>query len=144
MSEAFAFFNSAELQWHEPFEGVRRQVITGRHVTMCLYHLKKGLKFPQHQHPQEQMAYVIKGSVEFTIGEREEKKGNCLRTRKSHSIRSVNRPRACAKRSRDLRLADEPFPSAWNCRRQAVLLRRNTKWLQPQSNALLEVHRGRL
>ena len=65
----FAFLKSADLDWNEPFVGVRRQVISGKNLTLCLYHLKAGLDFPQHEHPQEQMAYVIKGKVEFTMGE---------------------------------------------------------------------------
>ena len=74
MAEAFGAFKSSELEWREPFEGVRRQVVTGAHATMCLYHLSKGQDLPQHQHPQEQIAYVISGKVEFIIGEAGEKR----------------------------------------------------------------------
>ena len=69
----FLFLDTADMQWEEPFEGVRRKVITGKNLTFCLYHLKAGLTFPAHQHSQEQMAYIVKGKVEFSMGDRGDK-----------------------------------------------------------------------
>jgi quercetin dioxygenase-like cupin family protein len=67
----FLFIDTADMEWEEPFEGVRRKVITGENLTFCLYHLKAGLTFPPHQHLQEQMAYIVEGKVEFSMGEGE-------------------------------------------------------------------------
>ena len=69
----FLFADTADMEWDEIFEGVRRKVLTGKNLTICMYQLKAGLIFPPHQHPQEQMAYIIKGKVEFSMGEEGEK-----------------------------------------------------------------------
>lgn len=67
------FIQSKDMEWHSPVEGVKRKVVAGEGIMMALYELKAGSKFPAHQHPEEQMAYIIKGKVEFTIGNNEEK-----------------------------------------------------------------------
>lgn len=69
----FLFLDTADIDWDEPFEGVRRKVLTGNNLTICVYNLKAGLVFPAHQHSQEQMAYIIKGKCEFSVGEEGEK-----------------------------------------------------------------------
>lgn len=69
----FLFIDTADIEWEKPFEGVQRKVLTGKNLTVCLYHLKAGMTFPAHQHPQEQMAYIIEGKVEFSMGEEGEK-----------------------------------------------------------------------
>ena len=68
----FVFLNSSEMEWHNPFDGVLRQVVAAKNLTVCLYHMKAGLDFPMHDHPQEQMAYIIEGKIEFRVGEGEE------------------------------------------------------------------------
>jgi len=69
----FVFAQTADMEWSEPFEGVKRKVLQGKHLTICLYHLKAGLRFPAHTHESEQMAHIVKGKVEFTMGEEGEK-----------------------------------------------------------------------
>jgi len=69
----FLFVKPEDLCWHESFEGVKRAVINGKNLTICLYNLKAGLEFPAHAHENEQMAYIIKGKVEFTMGENKER-----------------------------------------------------------------------
>ncbi|MCK4244855.1 MAG: cupin domain-containing protein, partial [Candidatus Omnitrophica bacterium] len=69
----FLFINTKDMEWNEPFEGVKRTILQGNNLTICLYNLKAGLVFPAHSHENEQMAYIIKGKVEFSIGEEGEK-----------------------------------------------------------------------
>ncbi|MDE2999286.1 MAG: cupin domain-containing protein [Gemmatimonadota bacterium] len=35
------------------------------------YEVKAGAEFPGHRHPEEQMGYVIRGRIEFFVGEPE-------------------------------------------------------------------------
>ena len=71
--QEFMFLDTESITWETPFEGVKRKVLTGKNLTICLYRLKAGLTFPAHRHPQEQMAYIIQGKVEFSMGEAGEK-----------------------------------------------------------------------
>ena len=67
----FLFIKSEDMKSSFPFDGVERKVLQGKNLTACLYRLKAGLEFPAHSHENEQMAYIIKGKVEFTMGEGE-------------------------------------------------------------------------
>ncbi|MFH1823849.1 MAG: cupin domain-containing protein [Candidatus Firestonebacteria bacterium] len=73
MSKDFLFIDTKNMKWSKPFKGVSRKVLQGKNLTICFYNLKKGLTFPTHSHKNEQMAYIIKGKVEFSMGENKEK-----------------------------------------------------------------------
>ena len=48
-----------------------RRTITGENLMLTRYEAKAGATFEGHSHPEEQVGYVIKGRVEFFIGEPE-------------------------------------------------------------------------
>lgn len=48
-----------------------RRLITGDRMMLAHVYLKKGCMVPRHQHENEQLTYIIEGSVRFWIGEDE-------------------------------------------------------------------------
>jgi len=48
-----------------------RKIITGERTMLAHIFLKKGCVVPAHSHDNEQMTYVIKGALKFTINGRE-------------------------------------------------------------------------
>jgi len=51
----------------------QRRTVTGDTLMITRYEAKAGAEFEAHSHPEEQMGYVIKGRVEFFVGENEER-----------------------------------------------------------------------
>jgi quercetin dioxygenase-like cupin family protein len=52
-------------------ELLSRKIITGERTMLAHIFLKKGCVVPAHSHDNEQMTYVIKGALKFTINGRE-------------------------------------------------------------------------
>lgn len=50
---------------------LERQFISTDGVTLARFLLRKGVVVPQHNHPNEQLAYVIQGALKFTIDGKE-------------------------------------------------------------------------
>jgi quercetin dioxygenase-like cupin family protein len=48
-----------------------RRLITGDSVMLTHVYLKKGAIVPQHNHPNEQITYILEGGLRFWIGEDE-------------------------------------------------------------------------
>ena len=48
-----------------------RRLITGEQVMLTHVYLKKGAIVPQHNHPNEQISYILDGALRFWIGEDE-------------------------------------------------------------------------
>ena len=42
--------------------------IKGKKLHLCKFRLKRGLHIKKHNHPNEQITYVIKGSIKMRIG----------------------------------------------------------------------------
>jgi quercetin dioxygenase-like cupin family protein len=50
---------------------ISRRMVSGEKMTVVLYDLARGATVAQHQHPHEQMIYVISGEIDFeSDGER--------------------------------------------------------------------------
>src|SRR5881394_2424488 len=49
-------------------EGIERQMVTGENVMICRLKFAPRLVTPAHDHPHEQMTFVERGPVLFTIG----------------------------------------------------------------------------
>jgi quercetin dioxygenase-like cupin family protein len=58
----------ADQPWERLFDGVTRRVIDGERMTFTYYRIEKGDNFPLHVHDQEQITYVLNGSLEFQVG----------------------------------------------------------------------------
>jgi len=47
---------------------LERRIINGDRMMLTHVYLKKGCVVPMHQHENEQLTYVLEGSLRFTIG----------------------------------------------------------------------------
>ena len=57
---------------HEPLnELLSRKIISGERTMIAHIFLKKGCVVPAHSHDNEQMTYIIKGALRFTVNGRE-------------------------------------------------------------------------
>jgi len=52
-------------------ESLSRKIITGDRTMIAHIFLKKGCVVPAHSHDNEQMTYILKGALQFTINGRE-------------------------------------------------------------------------
>lgn len=52
-------------------EGLSRQFITGDRAMLARFFLKQGTVVPPHSHDSEQITWIIKGALRFTIDGRE-------------------------------------------------------------------------
>jgi quercetin dioxygenase-like cupin family protein len=50
---------------------IQRQFINTTSATIARFILKKGAIVPTHQHPNEQIAFVVEGKLKFTVDGRE-------------------------------------------------------------------------
>ena len=48
-------------------EGIHRQSISGRHMTIARFQLEFDAIVPEHSHPNEQISLVLEGKVEYVI-----------------------------------------------------------------------------
>ena len=71
--------NKTDVTWYRwdqmPREAVSpmldRRLITGERMMLAHVYLKKGCIVPRHQHENEQLTYILEGSLKFWIGEDE-------------------------------------------------------------------------
>ncbi len=52
-------------------EMISRKIVTGERQMMAQVYLKRGAQVPMHQHPSEQMTYVLQGLLRCRIGDEE-------------------------------------------------------------------------
>jgi quercetin dioxygenase-like cupin family protein len=53
----------------EPLKGsITRKLITGERMMIAHVHLKKGDEVPQHAHENEQITYILEGTLHFWLG----------------------------------------------------------------------------
>jgi quercetin dioxygenase-like cupin family protein len=56
--------------WIEVFPGVhRRRLVSSERIYQMEVRLEVGSVVPVHQHPQEQIAYVVSGRLRFQVGD---------------------------------------------------------------------------
>ncbi|MQA88248.1 MAG: cupin domain-containing protein [Streptosporangiales bacterium] len=51
------------------WDGVLARIVQGKLVTMSIVELEPDVTVPEHRHENEQLGFVIEGSVTFTVGE---------------------------------------------------------------------------
>ena len=51
------------------WDGILARVVEGREMTFAIVELDAGAAATKHQHPNEQLGIVLKGSITFTIGD---------------------------------------------------------------------------
>ncbi len=62
-----SFFNKSELQSSVILEGVTLSAISSGNTMMTFFDFEPGAVIPAHKHSNEQITYVIEGSIEFTL-----------------------------------------------------------------------------
>jgi len=65
-----AFYKIEEIEEEHVKPGIRRKIVTGNNIMLVVYNIDAGQGLPLHNHPNEQMVYVIEGELEFQIGEK--------------------------------------------------------------------------
>ena len=58
-----------KLAWENVVPGIKRKVVHLKGGTVVLNHLEPDNEPFPHSHPHEQVAYVIQGKMEFTLGD---------------------------------------------------------------------------
>lgn len=53
--------------WEQMGEGIQRKWVTGNESTFAHWKMNKGAHVPTHQHPNEQITYITKGSVRVVM-----------------------------------------------------------------------------
>lgn len=61
------FVNLQEVKEQEPFPGYRGRFVHSETMTIAHFSIKAGAAVPEHSHPHEQVANVIKGEFELTV-----------------------------------------------------------------------------
>jgi quercetin dioxygenase-like cupin family protein len=46
---------------------IDRQFVNTERITVARFFLKKGVKVPEHHHPNEQIAFILSGSLRFNL-----------------------------------------------------------------------------
>ncbi len=58
----------AGLRPHQLRDGVNARVINGQRMTLAVVDLEPGSSVPEHHHENEQLGFILRGSMTFTIG----------------------------------------------------------------------------
>jgi quercetin dioxygenase-like cupin family protein len=66
--EASAFRSLTDIAPLPIWEGILARRVEGRLITLVVVELEPGAKVARHQHPQEQLGLVLKGTIQFLIG----------------------------------------------------------------------------
>jgi quercetin dioxygenase-like cupin family protein len=53
----------------EIWDGVTARMVEGERMTLAIVEIAPGKRVPQHAHDNEQIGFVIEGSVTFTVGD---------------------------------------------------------------------------
>ena len=64
-----SFFTMSELPETEMLPGVVRRAVYLEHAMMTFFNFAPGSIVPEHDHPHEQIAYVVQGAMEFHLGD---------------------------------------------------------------------------
>lgn len=68
MSNSTAMRNLAEMPVRQIWDGVFARLVEGAGLTLAVVEIAPGRRVPEHSHVNEQLGFVIQGSVTFTIG----------------------------------------------------------------------------
>ena len=64
-------FRWSEIHKEHLSDEIDRRLVTGDQLMLAHVYLKKGAIVPQHHHENEQMTYILEGSLHFYLGEDE-------------------------------------------------------------------------
>jgi len=58
----------AELPWERVTDKIERRVLSGRQGMIVWWKMRAGAHAAAHQHPHEQIAWILRGKMDFRIG----------------------------------------------------------------------------
>lgn len=64
-----AFYTLNELPAARPAAGVTRRAVFLDQLMLTFFEFEAGAPVPAHAHPHEQITYVVRGALRFTLGE---------------------------------------------------------------------------
>ena len=64
-------FRWDEMEKELVVEGIERRIITGDRMMLTHVYLKRGAVVPLHSHENEQLTYILEGTLRFWIGDEE-------------------------------------------------------------------------
>jgi quercetin dioxygenase-like cupin family protein len=64
----FCFGALAELPWERVTDKIQRRVLAGQQGMIVWWKMKAGAHAATHQHPHEQIVWMLKGKMDFRIG----------------------------------------------------------------------------
>lgn len=89
------FFKESELKIRQLLKGVNLRSVSGDKTMLTIFDFEPNAVIPSHQHPHEQITYVIKGEMEFTMdGETKvlhEGDGVIVQSNKEHGARVLSK-----------------------------------------------------
>jgi quercetin dioxygenase-like cupin family protein len=59
----------AALERREIWDGVMARVVEGERMTLAVIEIRAGKRVPEHKHDNEQIGFVIEGTLVFRIGD---------------------------------------------------------------------------
>jgi quercetin dioxygenase-like cupin family protein len=68
-SKEFSFYRWDSMKKERVSDMLERRLITGDRMMLAQVYLKKGCIVPKHSHENEQLTYILEGSLKFWIGE---------------------------------------------------------------------------
>jgi quercetin dioxygenase-like cupin family protein len=57
-----------DMEQTEPVPGYRLRAVHSDHMTVAYWEIEPGAVMPEHSHPHEQVATLLEGEFEFTLG----------------------------------------------------------------------------
>jgi quercetin dioxygenase-like cupin family protein len=64
-----AFFDLNQMQGLPLIEGINSKAVYGSQCSVSFLDLKPMSRLPEHHHPNEQIGIVLKGEIDYTIGD---------------------------------------------------------------------------
>ncbi len=90
------FFKERDLNVKQVFEGISLRAVSGDKAMMTIFDFVPGAVIPSHKHPHEQITYVVKGELEFTVeGKTQllgEGDGVVVLSNQEHSAKVLSKP----------------------------------------------------
>jgi len=68
-ASAPTFFQSAAIGETHPLPDLTARFVAGERLMVMFGHVEPNASLPLHNHPHEQISYVLKGTVHFQVGE---------------------------------------------------------------------------
>jgi quercetin dioxygenase-like cupin family protein len=59
----------SKIEWQPVRAGIERKAFSGAGATLALHRLQPGHEPRPHAHPYEQIVYIMKGTIDFHVGD---------------------------------------------------------------------------